>query len=277
MGRPERPVPHPHRALGRLALGLRDTRHQARLTYTQLAANATGFSRPTLQRAASGKTLPTRETVTAYARACDADPGPLLELWEAAARERAAANLRKSAPAVRQIQDEADMGAALRNLHLDAGAPSCREIERRTSTSAGTMRVPRNTVHQILSRQRFPSYRDQLRALLSALGVPVTGHEDWLRAWSRVHRRLQADRRAARTRKHRLQRRINSNRLSTAYTSGLCSTIPAPRPHPPGNLDPAPVAWIASLSSASQISTLTYTGPGGTTGDPARPTPTPHM
>ncbi|WP_345206408.1 helix-turn-helix transcriptional regulator [Streptomyces lavendulae] len=270
-------MPHPHRALGRLALGLRDTRHQARLTYTQLAANATGFSRPTLQRAASGKTLPTRETVTAYARACDADPGPLLELWEAAARERAAANLRKSAPAVRQIQDEADMGAALRNLHLDAGAPSCREIERRTSTSAGTMRVPRNTVHQILSRQRFPSYRDQLRALLSALGVPVTGHEDWLRAWSRVHRRLQADRRAARTRKHRLQRRINSNRLSTAYTSGLCSTIPAPRPHPPGNLDPAPVAWIASLSSASQISTLTYTGPGGTTGDPARPTPTPHM
>ncbi|GLW04464.1 hypothetical protein Slala05_80940 [Streptomyces lavendulae subsp. lavendulae] len=52
MGRPEEPVPHPHRALGRLALGLRNTRHQAHLTYTQLAANAPGFSRPTLQRAA---------------------------------------------------------------------------------------------------------------------------------------------------------------------------------------------------------------------------------
>ncbi|MFE2852002.1 hypothetical protein ACFXJO_12825 [Streptomyces lavendulae] len=63
------------------------------------------------------------------------------------------------------------------------------------------MRVPRNTIHRILSRQRFPSSRDQLRALLSALGVPVTSYETWLRAWSRVHRRLQADRRAARTRK----------------------------------------------------------------------------
>lgn len=170
------------------------------------------------------------------------------------------------------------MGAALRNLHLDAGAPSYREIERRTRTNTDTIRIPRNTVHQILSRQRFPSSRDQLRALLAALGVPVTGHENWLRAWSRGNRRLQADRRATRTRKDKLQRRINSQRLSAAYTSGLCSTIPAPRPQPPGNLDPAPFAWIASLSSnTGQISTLTFTGPDSATADPMRQTPTPHL
>ncbi|GLX42118.1 hypothetical protein Sros01_81900 [Streptomyces roseochromogenus] len=126
------------------------------------------------------------------------------------------------------------MGAALRNLHLDAGAPSCREIERRTRTSAGTMPVPRNTVPHILSRQRSPSSRDQLRALLSALSVPVSGHEDWLRAWSRVNRRLQADRRAARTRKDRLQRRPHAPNAIAPHTadgppaSGATSSLQPP-------------------------------------------------
>nr|WSX47673.1 hypothetical protein OG409_01000 [Streptomyces sp. NBC_00974] len=157
------------------------------------------------------------------------------------------------------------MGAALRNLHLDAGAPSCREIERRTSSSDGSIRVPRNTVHQILSRQRFPSSRDQLRALLIALGVPVCGHENWLRAWSRVNRRLQADRRAARVRKDKLQRRITRARQSAPYTSPL----PAPRPLPPGGVDSTLSAWVSSLSGSScRISTLTFTAPDGTTTDP---------
>ncbi|GLV87728.1 hypothetical protein Slala03_74170 [Streptomyces lavendulae subsp. lavendulae] len=100
MGRPEQPVPHPHRALGGLALGLRDTRHSAHLAYARLAANAPVFSRPTLQRAASGKTLPTREAVTAYAPACNAEPGPLLALGKDAARERTAANLCETARTV---------------------------------------------------------------------------------------------------------------------------------------------------------------------------------
>ncbi|MBT2469552.1 helix-turn-helix transcriptional regulator [Streptomyces sp. ISL-66] len=269
MGRPEQPVSHPYRALGRLALGLRSTRHATHLTYSELAARSPGFSRPTLQRAASGKTLPTQEAVTAYARACDTDPGPLLALWKAAAKERAAGNLRKPAPAVRQIQDEADMGAALRNLHLDAGAPSCREIERRTRNSTDSIRVPRNTVHQILSRQRFPSSRDQLRALLAALGVPLSGHENWLRAWSRVNRRLQADRRATRARRDKLQRRITLTRMSATYTADLCGVMPAPRAQPPAGVDSTLSAWVSSLSSSScQISTITFTAPDGTTTDP---------
>lgn len=157
------------------------------------------------------------------------------------------------------------MGAALRNLHLDAGAPSCREIERRTRNSADSIRVPRNTVHQILSRQRFPSSKDQLRALLVALGVPVCGHANWLRAWSRVNRRLQTDRRAARVRKDKLQRRITRTRLSAPYTSPL----PTPRPLPPGGVDSTLSAWVSSLSGSScQFSTLTFTAPDRPATDP---------
>ncbi|WP_405681114.1 helix-turn-helix domain-containing protein [Streptomyces sp. NBC_00868] len=283
MGRPEQPVPYPHRALGRLALGLRHARHAAHLTYSQLAGNAAGFSRPTLQRAASGKALPTREAVTAYARACGTDPGPLLALWEAAARERVIRTLHRPAPAVRQIRDEADMGAALRNLHLEAGAPSYREIERRTRNSVGTIRVPRTTVHQILSRQRFPSSRDQLRALLVALGVPVAGHENWLRAWSRVNRRLQADRRAARTRRDKLQRRVTRPRhaplldgmsLHSADTPERRTTAPAARTQPSWGLDPSPSAWMASLSgTVSQITPLLFLETTGPTTGSTRQTP----
>ncbi|MFK0047418.1 helix-turn-helix domain-containing protein [Streptomyces sp. NPDC090741] len=73
----------------RLALGLRHARHTAHLTYNQLAENADGFSRPTLQRATPGKTLPTGGAVTAYAKACGTAPGPFLALREAAAKDGA--------------------------------------------------------------------------------------------------------------------------------------------------------------------------------------------
>ncbi|GAA1554528.1 hypothetical protein [Streptomyces globosus] len=101
------------------------------------------------------------------------------------------------------------MGAALLKLHRDAGAPPYREIDKRTQRHPDAIRVPRTTVHQVLSRRRFPSSREQLRALLFVLGVPAADHGDWLRAWSRVQQRVQADRRAARTRRSKFQRRIS--------------------------------------------------------------------
>ncbi|MGW4688492.1 helix-turn-helix domain-containing protein [Streptomyces sp. NPDC004244] len=275
MGRPEQPVPHPDRALGRLALGLRAARQAADLTYHQLADRAPGFSRPTLQRAASGKTLPTKDTVTAYAKACGTDPGPLLALWEIArSKERAGPRPGNLAPAVRQIRDEADMGAALHKLHLEAGAPSYREIEKRTRDAASVV-IKRNTAHQVLSRQRFPSSREQLRALLTALGVPAADHEDWLRAWSRVYRRLQSARRAARGKKERmdrLQRRISAEQASPcddtyphhARGRDRCTTDPV-RPQPSEAITPSSPAWLASLSAThSPIAPISFRTPSGT-------------
>ncbi|MFE3065890.1 helix-turn-helix domain-containing protein [Streptomyces roseus] len=126
-------MPYPERALGRLAQGLRNARLRADLTYRQLADRAPGFSRPALQNAASGRTLPTREAVTAYAKACDTEPGPLLELREEAVQARRPPH--SAAPAIERIRDEAGLGAARYNLRPNAGNPSCREVEKRTRTS----------------------------------------------------------------------------------------------------------------------------------------------
>ncbi|MFJ2825985.1 hypothetical protein ACIO7M_33530 [Streptomyces toxytricini] len=213
MGRPEKPVPHPARALGQLALGLRSAWRKANLTYEQLVGKTPGVSRATLQRAALGHipTLLSKRIVAAYAEGCGVDSAPLLAKWEAAhaARLKAKDQARSLPPAVRQIRDEADMGTALLKLHQDAGAPPYREIDKRTQRHPRAIRVPRTTVHPILSHRRFPSSREQLRALLFVPGVPAAAHGNWLRAWSRVQQREQANRRAARTRRSKFQRRIS--------------------------------------------------------------------
>ncbi|MFF4104278.1 multiprotein-bridging factor 1 family protein [Streptomyces sp. NPDC001903] len=227
MGRPEQPLPYPDRPLGRLAQALRNARVRADFTFSELADEVVGFSESTLKRAASGKTLPTRETVTAYARACNTEPGPLLNLWEAAVEERRP--LRPAVPRVTKIRDAAALGAALHSLHVGAGSLSCREIEKRTRNSPGIIRVPRTTAHQILYRQRFPSSRTQLTALLTVLGVPAVEHAGWLQAWSRANRQRPSDRHAARTRKDQLQRRITQPRVPAPFdntTSGNGTTPP---------------------------------------------------
>ncbi|MFI8266580.1 helix-turn-helix domain-containing protein [Streptomyces sp. NPDC085665] len=206
MGRTEQPIPNPDRALGHLAQGLRTARGRAGLTYTQLARRAVGFSRPTLQRAASGKSLPTMEAVTAYAHACNAEPGPLLALWKAAVEERHPA--RKKAVGITTISDAAGLGAALCSLLPDAGSPSYREIDDRTRITPGINRVPCTTVHRILCQQQLPSSPAQLKALLTALRVPAAEQGDWLDAWSRASHRSQRDRQTSRTRKNKLQHRI---------------------------------------------------------------------
>ncbi|MFB7054179.1 helix-turn-helix domain-containing protein [Streptomyces vinaceus] len=227
MGRPEQPLPYLDRPLGRLAQGLRNARVRTGLTYRQLACKAVGFSESTLKRAASGKSLPTREAVIAYAHACDTEPSPLLKDWEEAVEERRP--LPPGAPKVTKIRDAAALGAALHSLHVKAGNPSCREIEKRTRSSPGIIRVPRTTAHQILYRQRFPSSRTQLKALLTVLGVPAAEHAGWLRAWSRANRQRPSDRHADRTRKDQLQRRITHPRLTPWFgnaTSGSGTTPP---------------------------------------------------
>lgn len=205
MGRPEKPLSCSDPVLRRLAQDLRNARIRADLTFRQMAGRAPGFSRTTLQRAASGS-LPTRDTVTAYAKACDTDPGPLLDLWRQVAEERRA--LHRAAPSITKIDNADGLGAALYNLRLDAGSPSSREIEKRTRNNPGTIRVPRTTVHRILYQQRFPSSDAQLTALLVALGVPPAHQAAWLQAWSRANHRRPIDRRADRNRTDRLQSRI---------------------------------------------------------------------
>lgn len=208
MGRPELPVRQPSRPPGILALKLRDARRTAGISYAELASK-TEFSRQTLQRAASGTTEPAAAVVSAYAQGCGADPAPLLVLWKRARtdKEQRSRGLRTApAPHVRQIRDEADLGAALSRLHVQAGSPTCREIERRTAKGKGQVTVSKTTAQLFIARQRIPSSREQMHALLFAYNVAPHRHGLWLDAWSRVTRHNEAKRaRSAHNREARRQ------------------------------------------------------------------------
>ncbi|MFF9478034.1 helix-turn-helix domain-containing protein [Streptomyces sp. NPDC014733] len=69
MGRREHAVITDNRSLAELAEWLPKARALTGLTYTRLADRA-GYHPTTLQRAASGKSVPRRAVVIAYARAC---------------------------------------------------------------------------------------------------------------------------------------------------------------------------------------------------------------
>ncbi|WP_331739891.1 helix-turn-helix domain-containing protein (plasmid) [Streptomyces goshikiensis] len=208
MGRPELPVSQPSRPPGILATGLRSVRRTAGISYAELAATAR-FSRQTLQRAASGNTVPEAAVVVAYAQGCGADPAPLLILWKRARidkEQRSRRGLKTStAPHVRHIRDEADLGAALGRLHLQAGAPSCREVAKRTAKGEGMVRIPKTIAHLIISRQKIPTTREQMQSLLFAYNVAPHRHEAWLEAWSRAARHIEAER--ARDARHKEARR----------------------------------------------------------------------
>lgn len=88
-GRPEKPLPDPGSALGHLALFLRTGRKRRDLTYAKMAAlPSVIYSASTLQRAASGTTLPERSVARSYAHACALDVDEVDRLWLQARREQ---------------------------------------------------------------------------------------------------------------------------------------------------------------------------------------------
>ncbi|MFD3940556.1 helix-turn-helix domain-containing protein [Streptomyces sp. NPDC058611] len=207
MGRPEKPVWQPDRPPGLLALGLRSARGKAGVNYADLA-ETTSFSRQTLQRAASGKGIPDRAVVEAYARGCQTDPRPLVALWKKARidkEQRSRGPGASAPPAVQQVRDRADLGAALKRLHVRAGAPSFRDIAKRTAKNEGVVKISKTTAHLIIVGQRFPSSLEQMRALLVAYSLPEHSHALWLAAWSRANAHNEAER-AKENRKREIRR-----------------------------------------------------------------------
>ncbi len=85
MGRHPNPVDAPEQALADLAAGLRQLRiRAANPPYRKLAARAR-YSASTLSEAASGRRLPSKAVVVAYAAACGADPDEWGNRWEGVA------------------------------------------------------------------------------------------------------------------------------------------------------------------------------------------------
>ncbi|MGD6757314.1 helix-turn-helix domain-containing protein [Streptomyces sp. BH105] len=187
MGRAEKNIETDNEALYDLAQWLRDQRRCAGLTYRKLAER-TGLHATTLQRAASGGSVPQLTPVLVYAQGCGAPVEEARELWLRARREHIRSNSphnRQPAPSPLLVRDFADLSAALRELYERAGAPSLRVMEKR---AGGFGALPRSSAHRIVNKQSVPHCREQFRAYLRACSVRDEAWPAWESAWSRAWR-----------------------------------------------------------------------------------------
>ncbi|MET7716415.1 helix-turn-helix transcriptional regulator [Streptomyces sp. NPDC005407] len=192
MGRPEKPIVTSNRALRALAEWLREQRTRAGQNYRSLAGRA-GLHPTTLQRAASGETVPKLSTVLGYARACDAPPEEAKRLWKQARYEETRARQggrTLPAPPPALARDFADLSAGLHELYEKAGSPSLRTMEKR---AGGYGALPRSTAHRIVNRQAMPHSPAQFQAFLHACEVPEPDVQAWEDAWSRAWRHEKQD------------------------------------------------------------------------------------
>lgn len=208
MGRRESPLYEPpwrtaEFPLWRLAEYLRRSRARAGLTYRELADRAQ-LPEGKLRRAADGKTLPDRETVEAYARACGRDPGYAVRWRERAEtarrRKRRAGSRRKwrvrpeppwwardvARAAASQAATLDALVAALECLRLAAGQPTLKELAE-TARRHGDW-LPFSTVSDLLRRETRRPRREVVLAFARACGEPGEWLREWERAWSRACR-----------------------------------------------------------------------------------------
>ncbi|WP_330358387.1 helix-turn-helix transcriptional regulator [Streptomyces chartreusis] len=179
---------------------LRKGRSRKQLSYAELAQRTSAYSAATLQRAASGRSVPSRQVARAYAMVCGLDLDETDRLWLDARREERSEHHspeRRSVPKPRMMRDLADLGAGLADAHEKAGAPSRREMERRARAARTTLSS--SAAQRIISRQQVPSSREQLVAFLHACEVPERDRAEWLQAWARVRRHHAAELNASRT------------------------------------------------------------------------------
>ncbi|MGW7715522.1 BTAD domain-containing putative transcriptional regulator [Streptomyces chartreusis] len=185
MGRKEKPIASSNRALVRLATWLRDQRSNSGCSYAELAARV-DLHATTLQRAASGQSVPSERSVRAYAIACGASVDTAMDLWRQARRGR----LRSAGPASPTPQDIDGiemLRAGLRELYELAGRPSVRVMEER----AGAGRLPHSTAHRILLGRTVPRDAHQLTGFLTACLVTSSEHPAWVAAWQRTRGKQQ--------------------------------------------------------------------------------------
>lgn len=192
VGRPEKPVPDPLSAVGKLAKALRDGRKSVGLSYGTLAERTREYSASTLQRAASGTGMPKREVVRAFAHACRLDVDVVDRLWLDACRGSLGDAGAKQGPAPDLVRDFPDLSAALAELRLVSGAPSYRVMQNRAR--AVGLELSRSTAQRIARRRQVPGSAACLEAFLVGCEVPLRGRAVWLEAWSRAQQHADSQR-----------------------------------------------------------------------------------
>lgn len=192
MCRPEKPLTTANKALRELQEWLREQRARTRQGYRALAVRA-GCHATTLQRAASGETVPKLQTVLNYARACDASPEEARRLWRNARYEQTRQTRPgrgRPVPRPEYVYDFVDLSAAVQDLYEKAGSPPLRTMEQR---AGGFGHLPRSTAHRIVTKQAMPHSLQQFQAYLRACEVPEADWPDWEAAWARAWRHEKRD------------------------------------------------------------------------------------
>lgn len=188
------PIPNPSSSKGRLAGELRAGRVRCGLTRQEVAVKV-GTSIGTIQRAESGRDLPTLETARAIAALCQLDEERIETFWRKASQRGRKPHLTRARP-LQQIMDAAELGVALRRVWEMNGCPSADEMERRARARAGEfVRLSRSTAWRIRERDQSVTSEKQLFAYLVACEVSDRRFRLWSETWHRVR---QADSRGMR-------------------------------------------------------------------------------
>ncbi|MFJ8793521.1 helix-turn-helix domain-containing protein [Streptomyces sp. NPDC102462] len=197
MGRSKAPVPQSAHYY-ELAQWLRSLRARSGLTYRRMAQliedariAGPGCSAVTLSRADRGTVLPRRDVVEAYALVCGGTRRDARVRWERAAQRADAADGAGEPPLVTRpghrpefVYHPAHLLEAMHRLHLDAGRPSLREMQRR-ARELGAGPLPRSTLADVLAGQRMPS-EELLVAYVRACGQHDEKIPLWRNAWARA-------------------------------------------------------------------------------------------
>lgn len=201
MGRPEKPVDRSVPARAKLADFLRERRKSAGRTYEQMSELLLGMpSKATYERAASGASIPSWETVEMFINATITNDemststlAPVYmrgqELWIQARRATRAPYYVHKAPDPDLISTEADFLRDLRRQHVWAGYPTPGEMERHL----GPGELPGSTTRRIIKGEILPVDPQQTIAFLKACYVvtPIA-LEPWLAAAARALTRVPA-------------------------------------------------------------------------------------
>lgn len=128
MGRPEKPIDSDNKALRELAEWLRAQRQRIGQPCYRALASMTGVHATTLQRAASGESVPKLRVVLLYARACGAPATTAEVLWKEAryveARARRGRSPGHTVRPLSLVRDFADLSTQLLLLYERAGSPT---------------------------------------------------------------------------------------------------------------------------------------------------------
>ncbi|WP_170160286.1 helix-turn-helix domain-containing protein [Prauserella muralis] len=171
MGRAEKPInPMAPPAVRRVAVGLRLLRHEAGLSYAQLAARVS-LSVTTLAAAASGDVLPSRRATLAYVRGCGGDVHAWWRRWVAARAELAGLD---KPPEPNDVTSTEDFAVRLRQLLQWHGMVNLADITRVT-------RLTRSTAHRALSGEALPTIAT-LKRLLTPCGLDASTYRSWVLA-----------------------------------------------------------------------------------------------